>query len=261
MNIPARAGISCPQIRGRMRLNERTTNASMKPLTVDILTIFPEMIDPYLHGAMLGRGEKSGVLRLRSHQLRQWAYDRHQKVDDRPFGGGAGMVMKVGPFFEALQALGAITKSGERSKRDTKSTRVILMSPRGKRFTQEDAHRLASYNRLVFICGRYEGIDERVTEHLIDEELSIGDFVLTGGELAALTVTDAVARLRPGVLGDEQSSVDESHSEVGVLEYPHYTRPEVFSPKKGVTWNVPEALLSGNHAAIAKWRKEKKRRS
>ncbi len=232
----------------------------MKPLSVDILTIFPEMIDPYLHGAMLGRGEKAGLLRLKSHQLRQWAHDKHQKVDDRPFGGGAGMVMKVAPMFEALQALGTITKSGTRSKRDAKNTRVILMSPRGKRFTQAEARRLSAYDRLVFVCGRYEGIDERVTEHLIDEELSIGDFVLTGGELAALTITDAVARLCPGVLGDETSSVDESHSEEGVLEYPQYSRPEVFSPKKGVSWKVPEVLLGGNHAAIAKWRKEQKRK-
>ena len=231
----------------------------MKPLTVDILTIFPEMIDPYLHGAMLGRGEKAGVLQLNAHQLRKWTHDRHQKVDDRPFGGGAGMVMKVGPFFEALQELGTITKDGKRSKRDAKKTRVMLMSPRGKRFTQADARRLSAYDRLVFLCGRYEGIDERVSEHLIDEELSIGDFVLTGGELAALTITDAVARLRPGVLGDEMSSVDESHSEEGVLEYPQYSRPEVFSPKKGTNWKVPELLLGGNHAEIAKWRKANKR--
>ena len=232
----------------------------MKPLHVDILTIFPEMIAPYLHGAMLGRGEKAGLLQLEAHQLRQWTHDRHQKVDDRPFGGGAGMVMKVQPFYEALLELGAVTKQGKRSKRDGK-TRVVLMSPRGKRFTQKDAHRLAAYDRLIFVCGRYEGIDERVSEHLIDEELSIGDFVLTGGELAALTITDAVARLRPGVLGDETSSQDESHSEEGVLEYPQYTRPEVFAPAKGVSWKVPEVLLGGHHAEIQKWRHEKKRRT
>lgn len=231
----------------------------MKTLTVDILTIFPDLIDPYLHGAMLGRGEKAGYLRLKAHQLRQWTHDRHQKVDDRPFGGGAGMVMKIAPFFEALQSLGALTKAGKRSKRDMKKTRIILMSPRGKRFTQREAQRLAGYDRLIFLCGRYEGIDERVSDHLIDEELSIGDYVLTGGELAALTITDAVSRLRPGVLGDEMSSVDESHSEEGVLEYPQYSRPEVFSPRKGENWKVPEVLLGGNHAEIAKWRKDKKR--
>lgn len=229
------------------------------PLHVDILTIFPEMIAPYLQGAMLGRGEKAGLLTLRAHQLRQWTKDRHQKVDDRPFGGGAGMVMKVQPFYDALLSLGAITKQGVRSKRDA-SSRVILMSPRGKRFTQVDAQRLASYKRLVFLCGRYEGIDERVSEHLIDEELSVGDFVLTGGELAALTITDAVARLRPGVLGDEMSSKDESHTEEGVLEYPQYTRPEVFNPTKGVAWGIPEVLLGGHHGEIQKWRTGKKRK-
>ncbi len=169
------------------------------------------------------------------------------------------MVMKVAPFFEALQSFGILTKKGVRSKQ-AKKTRVILMSAKGKRFTQTDAHRLCSYERLVILCGRYEGVDERVAEHLIDEELSLGDFVLTGGELAALTITDAVARLRPGVLGDDASSEDESHSEEGVLEYPQYTRPESFSPTKGVEWIVPEMLLSGDHAKIAAWRTGKKGR-
>ncbi len=230
-----------------------------KPLQVDILTIFPELVEPYLHAAMLGRGEAAGALKLAAHQLRQWTHDRHQKVDDRPFGGGPGMVMKVAPFFEALQSFGILTKKGVRSKQ-AKKTRVILMSAKGKRFTQTDAHRLCSYERLVILCGRYEGVDERVAEHLIDEELSLGDFVLTGGELAALTITDAVARLRPGVLGDDASSEDESHSEEGVLEYPQYTRPESFSPTKGVEWIVPEMLLSGDHAKIAAWRTGKKGR-
>ncbi len=228
-------------------------------LRVDILTIFPELIEPYLHGAMLGRGEKAGVLALRAHQLRRWTHDPHQKVDDRPFGGGVGMVMKLAPFYEALQELGILTKTGTRSKRE-KHTRVILMSPRGKRFTQGEAQRLATYERLVVLCGRYEGVDERVSEHLVDEELSLGDFVLTGGELAALAVVDAVARLRSGVLGDETSSHDESHSEEGVLEYPQYTRPERFSPTKNGSWQVPEILLGGNHAKIAEWRTAQKRR-
>lgn len=231
------------------------------PLHVDVLTIFPEVVQPYLDAAMLGRGQRAGLLTLTAHQLRKWTHDRHQKVDDRPFGGGAGMVMKIAPFFEALVELGVITKKGTRSKR-AKRTRVIGTSPKGKRFTQADAKRLAErYDRLVFVCGRYEGIDERVAEHLIDEEISIGDYVLTGGELAALTVTDAVARLRPGVLGDEMSSVDESHSEEGVLEYPQYTRPEAFEPVKGVYWSVPDVLLSGDHAKIQAWRNTRKKRS
>lgn len=226
-------------------------------LHVDILTIFPELVEPYLHAAMLGRGEKAGALKLSAHQLRQWTHDRHQKVDDRPFGGGPGMVMKVAPFFEALQSLGILTKQGMRTKKSAK-TRVILLSAKGKRFTQREAQRLSEYDRLVFLCGRYEGVDERVAEHLIDEELSVGDFVLTGGELGALIVTDAVARLRPGVLGDETSSEDESHSEEGVLEYPQYTRPEVYQPTKNLTWSVPEILMSGDHAKMKKWREEKK---
>lgn len=226
-----------------------------KPLQIDLVTIFPDMVDPYLHGAMLGRGEKAGLLNLASHQLRQWTYDRHQSVDDRPFGGGAGMVMKIEPFFEALQALGIYTKFGKRAVRAGK-TRVILTSAKGKRFTQQDAVRLCGYDRLVFLCGRYEGVDERVAEHLADEECSIGDFVLTGGELAALTMADAIARLRPGVLGDDASLAMESHTEEGVLEYPQYTRPETFAPRRGVTWRIPDVLLSGHHKEIEKWRKE-----
>lgn len=230
----------------------------MKPLSIDVLTIFPEFITAYAQGAMLGRAQKAGLLRVEAHQLRDWAHDRHQKVDDRPFGGGAGMVMKVAPFYESLCSLGMVTKKGTRSKKAA-SSRVILLSPRGARFTQRHAERLAKYSSLVFLCGRYEGVDERVTEQLIDEELSIGDFVLTGGELGALVVMDAVARLVPGVLGDEASSVDESHAEEGVLEYPQYTRPEVFSPAKGVSWSVPEVLLGGNHAVIEAWRRAQKR--
>lgn len=229
------------------------------PLRVDILTIFPEMVDPYLHGAMLGRGEKAGALELKAHQLRQWAYDRHQKVDDRPFGGGPGMVMKVQPFFEGLKALGIFTKQGTRTKKSTKS-RVILLSAKGTRFVQKEARRLSEYDHLVFLCGRYEGVDERVADNLIDEELSVGDFVLTGGELGALIVTDAVARLRAGVLGDEASAEDESHSEEGVLEYPQYTRPEVFEVTKKTSWSVPEILLSGDHAKMKKWREGMKKR-
>lgn len=231
----------------------------MKPLSVDILTIFPELVEPYLHAAMLGRGEKAGALHLRAHQLRQWSKERHQKVDDRPFGGGPGMVMKIEPFFEALKALGIFTKQAKRTKKSAGS-RVILLSAKGKRFTQREAQRLSTYDHLVFLCGRYEGVDERITEHLIDEELSVGDFVLTGGELGALIATDAIARLRPGVLGDETSSEDESHSEEGVLEYPQYTRPEIFRPNKTTEWKVPEILLSGDHAKMKAWRESKKRR-
>ena len=224
----------------------------MPILHIDILTIFPEMIEPYLHGSILGRGQKSGVLALRAHQLRQWTHDKHKTVDDRPFGGGPGMVMKVEPFVEALQALKILGKNGRRLAAE-KNTRVILTSAKGKRFTQADAVRLSSYKRLIFLCGRYEGVDERVTEHLAHEELSVGDYVLTGGELAALVMTDAIARLRPGVLGKEESLAKESHTAVGILEYPQYTRPEVFKIGKQ-KWSVPEILLSGDHKKIEEWR-------
>lgn len=211
-----------------------------KSFRVDILTIFPEMIEPYLQGSILGRGQKKKLLDLRAHNLRKWTDDRHQTVDDRPFGGGPGMVMKVEPFDKALKSL----------KTKGKRVRIILTSAKGKLFDQKTARRLAKYDRLIFLCGRYEGVDERVAEHLADEELSIGPYVMTGGELAALVMTDAIARLRPGVLGKEESLANESHDQEGVLEYPQYTRPEVY--KK---WKVPKILLSGDHKKIQDWRK------
>ncbi len=229
-----------------------------KALKVDILTIFPELVQPYLDGAMLGRGQKDGLLELKAHGLRQWTYDRHQTVDDRPFGGGPGMVMKIAPFHEALVALKARKKDGT-SPATAKKTRIILTSAKGKIFEQADAVRLSQYDRLVFLCGRYEGVDERIVENLIDEELSIGEFVLTGGELAALAMTDAISRLRPGVLGEEASLDTESHTEKGLLEYPQYTRPEVYKAGKK-SWTIPEILMSGNHAKIAAWRKAQMKR-
>lgn len=225
-----------------------------KPLQVDIITIFPEMVEPYLAGAMLGRGQKAGALNLQTHHLRQWTEDRHQSVDDRPFGGGPGMVMKIEPIHKALQALKVRKADGSKTAAG-KKTCVVMTSAKGKTFSQADARRLCEYERLVFICGRYEGIDERVTEHLIDEELSIGNYVLTGGELAALVMTDAIARLRPGVLGKEASLDTESHTVEGLLEYPQYTRPEVYKVKRGVEWSVPEILLSGDHKKIEAWRR------
>lgn len=224
-----------------------------KSLRVDIVTLFPEMVGPYLRGSILGRGLAAGLLDLQAHQLRQWTDDRHQTVDDRPFGGGPGMVMKVEPIHRGLAALKVRKKDGS-IPATAKKTRVILTSAKGKTFTQADARRLTEYERLVFVCGRYEGVDERVAQYLVDEELSIGNYVLTGGELAALVMTDAVARLRPGVLGKEASLETESHTVEGVLEYPQYTRPEVYSVKKGVDWQVPEVLLSGNHKRIEAWR-------
>ncbi len=220
-----------------------------KPLRVDVVTLFPEAVQPYLDASILGRAQKAKRLILKTHQLRQWSHDKHGRVDDRPFGGGAGMVMKVLPFHEALKALKLRTKDGKKTVA-AKRTRVILTSAKGKRFTQKDAKRLSSYDRLVFLCGRYEGVDERVTK-LCDEELAIGPYVLTGGELAAMVMTDAVARLRPGVLGAEASLAEESWSDGVTTEYPQYTRPETY-----LRWKVPNVLLSGDHAAIAAWRKQ-----
>ena len=211
--------------------------AKRKALQIDIITIFPEMVMPYLSGSILGRGAKSGALKFAVHQLRKWTTDKHNTVDDKPFGGGPGMVMKVEPFDKALKSL-----------KLKKKTRVILTSAQGKLFTQADARRLAKYDRLVFLCGRYEGVDERVAQYLADEEFSIGDYVLTGGELAALVMADAVSRHIPGVLGKGES-LEEVHG-----SFPQYTRPEVY--KK---WKVPEVLLSGNHKKIEEWRRGQKK--
>jgi len=218
----------------------------------DILTIFPSMFDGYFAESIIKRARERGLLDIRVHDLRTWAEGKHRKVDDKPYGGGPGMVMAVGPFHSALKALKALGPS--------KRTRVILMSAKGKRFTHKEALRLAKYDRIVLLCGRYEGVDERVATHLADEELSIGDFVLTGGELAAMTVVDAVARHVPGVLGAKESLARESHAEEGVTEHPQYTRPEVYDVKKGSSWRVPKDLLSGDHARIEIWRKAKSKR-
>ena len=221
----------------------------MKPLRIDILTLFPEACLPYVQASILGRAQRAKKIRINVHQLRDWSTDRHAHVDDKPFGGGPGMVMKVQPIHDALVSLKLRTKTGKKTA-TAKKTRVILTSAKGKIFTQADARRLSKYDRLVFICGRYEGVDERVASKLADEELSIGQYVLTGGELAALVMTDAAARLRPGVLGKEESLAEESWSDGVTREYPQYTRPENYQG-----WNVPEVLLSGDHKKIAEWRK------
>jgi tRNA (guanine37-N1)-methyltransferase len=206
-------------------------------MKIDVLTPFPEMFSA-LDVSIMKRAQKSGVLNLRVVNLRDYTHDNYKTVDDRPFGGGPGMVLKPEPIFEGVEAL-----RGEK-------TRVILMTPVGQKFDQAAARRLAQEQHLLFICGAYEGTDERVREGLVDEELSIGDYVLTNGSLPAMVVIDAVTRLLPGALGDDQSSHDESFS-AGQLEYPHYTRPAEFRGMK-----VPEVLLSGHHAEIDKWRRE-----
>ncbi len=206
-----------------------------------IVTIFPEFFrGPFEHG-VIQKAREAGLIEIHVHDLRTWTYDRHRTVDDRPFGGGEGMLLKAGPIFEAVEAVWP--ERGEGSK-------VVLLSAQGKKFDQAKAREFSGLKELLLICGRYEGVDERVAEHLADEELSIGDYVLSGGELAAAIVVDAVARLQAGVLGNETSSIDESFSEEGLLDWPQYTRPAEF---RG--WKVPEVLIGGNHEEIRKWRK------
>ncbi len=207
-------------------------------MKIDVLTLFPGMFPGPLDESIIKRACESGRLQLGIHDLRDYTHDRHRTVDDRPFGGGPGMLMKLEPLFEAVEAL-----RGEK-------TRVILTSPAGRLFRQQIARELAAEEHLLLVCGSYEGFDERVRQGLADDELSIGDYVLTNGALPAMVIIDSVTRLLPGVLGDDESSQDESFSG-GLLEYPQYTRPAEF---RGMT--VPEVLLSGDHAAIEKWRRE-----
>jgi tRNA (guanine37-N1)-methyltransferase len=214
-------------------------------MRIDIITLFPEICRAPLNESMMKRAQENGVLELHIHNLRDWTTDKHHVVDDAPFGGGQGMVMKAEPVFRAVEELQGKTPNAQLQK-----PRVILMSPAGCRFNQELARRLATESHLIIVCGHYEGVDHRVIEHLIDEEISIGDYVLTNGAIAAVILVDAIVRLIPGVLGDEQSALDDSFRE-GLLEAPQYTRPADF---RG--WKVPEILLGGNHGQIAKWRKE-----
>ena len=210
-------------------------------MKIDVLTLFPEMFSGPMDVSIVGRARKAGLLDLRLQNLRQWTHDRHKTVDDKPFGGGAGMVLKPEPIFEAVESLA-----------DDK-THVILTAPAGRPFTQAIARELSQKEHLLIICPSYEGVDDRVCEALVDDELSIGDYVLTNGGLPAMVIIDAVTRLLPGALGDAESAVDESFSH-GLLEYPHYTRPAEFRGMK-----VPEMLLSGHHAEIEKWRAEQAR--
>jgi tRNA (guanine37-N1)-methyltransferase len=207
-------------------------------MKIDVLTLFPAMFAGPLDESIIQRARKKGLLDLKIHNLRDWTHDRHRTVDDKPFGGGPGMLLKPEPLFEAVESL-------RREK-----TRVILLSPAGRKFSQPIARDLAEQKDLLLVTGHYEGFDERVRETLADDELSIGDYVLTNGALPAMVVIDAVARLLPGVLGDDESSRDESFSH-GLLEYPQYTRPAEFRGMK-----VPDILVSGNHAEIEKWRRE-----
>ncbi len=211
-------------------------------MRIDILTLFPNMFSGPFDESIIKRAIDNNIVSIVIHNLRDWGLGKHKIVDDYPFGGGAGMVMKTEPIFEAIEAIKA--RDGD------SSTPVILLTPQGRVFSQKIAAELAQLEHFILICGHYEGIDERVREHLATDEISIGDYVLTGGELAAMVIVDAVVRHLPGVLGSEESAAEDSHT-TGLLEYPQYTRPPVY---RG--WEVPQVLLSGNHAQIAKWRRE-----
>ncbi len=206
----------------------------------DIFSLFPEVFEPYLNISILKRAQEAGALEVHAHNIRDWATDKHHTTDDTPYGGGGGMVMKPEPVFAAVEAILGRPPSCP----------VILLCPQGRTLTQKIAFELAEHERLALLCGHYESVDERIRQHLVTDTLSIGDYVLTGGELPALVLIDAVTRLLPGVLGDPEAPMDDSHA-TGLLEYPHYTRPPEF---RG--WTIPEVLLSGNHAEIARWRHE-----
>lgn len=215
------------------------------PLRIDVLTLFPGLFAGFLGESIVGRALAKGLVDVRTWDMRDWAQGRHKQVDDRPFGGGPGMVLMAPPVVAAAEAvLEAAEPRGD----------LIVLSPQGTRFDQAKARELAARERFTLVCGRYEGFDERIIDILRPEQLSVGDFVLSGGEPAAMIVIDAVARLVPGVLGDAESAVDESFGPDGGLEYPHYTRPREF---RGLA--VPEVLLGGDHAAIARWRRERRR--
>jgi len=209
----------------------------------DIVTIFPRIFDSYFSESIIKRAQSKDEIEINVHDLRDYTTNNRKTVDDTPYGGGAGMVMKIEHIFKAVEN---IKKSLKKKK-----TRIVLFSAKGKRYTQRDAERLLKYDSLILLCGRYEGVDERIAKNVADEEISIGDFVLTGGEIPAMAIIDSVARLIPGVLGNSESIETESHKEDGYLEFPQYTKPEDFQG-----WKVPKVLLSGDHKKIKEWREK-----
>lgn len=214
----------------------------------DIITLFPDMFESYFSSSILGRAQKHKRIQIFVHNLRDWAKGKHTPTDDVAYGGISGMVLKVDPIYRAVEAV-------KRKKSATK-LRIVLLSAKGKVLTQAKVRALAKYDQLIFITGHYKGVDERVAEHIADEELSVGEYVITGGEVPAMLVVDAVSRMIPGVIGDPRSKEGESFSPGVQYEHPVYTRPEVFAPKKGVKWAVPKVLISGDHKKIEEWRKK-----
>jgi tRNA (guanine37-N1)-methyltransferase len=215
-------------------------------LRIDILSLFPELFQSPFSVGIFKRAIDQKLVIVNTRNIRDYTHDTHHTVDDYAYGGGAGMILKPEPIFEAVESI----KSDIRPKEGADALPIILLTPQGRLFTQDIAHELSRYGHIILICGRYEGVDERVRRHLVTDEISIGDYVLSGGELAAMVVVDAVVRLLPGVLGSEASPLDDSHT-TGLLEYPQYTRPAAYRE-----WSVPQVLLSGNHAQITKWRRE-----
>jgi len=219
----------------------------------DIITIFPHILDSYLEEGILARAQKKGLIKIIFHNLRDYTINKHKTTDDKPFGGGPGMVMMVEPIYKAVKAIKGRSEKGSKVK-------IVLLSPRGRKFDQKMAKRFSKLDQLVLICGRYEGVDERVRENLADEIISIGDYVISGGELPAMIITEATSRLIPGILGNKESLTSESHNSQFIihnsqfLDFPQYTRPAEFKVEKKKFWKVPEVLLSGNHAEIEKWR-------
>ena len=237
-------------------------------LQFDVITIFPEIFDSYLKESFIKRAQQKKLIKINIHNLRRWTKDRHKTVDDRPFGGGLGMVLKIEPIYRAVQSLKskistattfAKQKLGGQANQKSK---IILFTPRGKKFNQKTAYQLSKLNQIIMICGRYEGVDERVAKYIADEQISIGDYDLMGGELPSLVVIETVSRLIPGVLGKPQLLKERITKEKGFIEYPQYTRPPKFYPKgkfrrvRLKVWKVPKVLLSGNHKKIAEWRKK-----
>jgi tRNA (guanine37-N1)-methyltransferase len=214
----------------------------------DIITIFPNIFDSYLKESFIKKAQDKKIIKINIHNLRDWATNERKTVDDRPYGGGLGMVLKVEPIFKAIKGI-----------KKKKKNRIILFSPRGKQFNQKKAYQLSKYDNLIFICGRYEGIDERVAKNIADEMISIGEYDLMGGELPAMIVMETIARTIPNVLGKPEFLKERMTKSGGFIEYPEYTRPEVFEPKKGEKWKVPKVLLSGHQKNIQEW-KDKKRK-
>ena len=209
-------------------------------LKFDIITIFPEIFNSFFSESLIARAQKKKIIKINVHNLRDWTSDKHKTVDDKPFGGGFGMIMKIEPIFKAVKDL-----------KKKKKTKVVLFTPRGKKFNQKTAYQFSKLDQIILICGRYEGVDERVAKNIADIELSIGDYVLMGGELPAMVVIETIARLVPGVLGKEQLLKERVTKQKGFIEYIQYTRPEVFNK-----WRVPKVLMSGNHKKIEEWRRK-----